>query len=262
MRKAFAIARVSAFALWMAAMMLPLFLLHFFARALEPSFHRFYFRAMCLMFGMRVRCHGRLAGGARLLVVGNHASYLDIVAMGSRFKVNFIAKSDVADWPVFGMLSKLGNTIFISRNRMRAKSELGLMGGEFRRRRLPLVVFPEGTSSDGTLVLPFKSSLFSLFEGKDGRMAGGMMVQPVSIAYVAARGRRLDDAGRRVFGWPIEDTRSMMRHLVDVLEYAPFTVEIKVHEPIDAAGFGNRKELGAYCRSVVEDGFRKLIGKE
>lgn len=144
---------------------------------------------------------------------------------------------------------------------MRAKAEVGMMARELERRPLPLVIFPEGTSSDGTLVLPFKSSIFGLFEGiapDPGR--GAMVVQPVSLAYTR-RGRRImTDAERSMLGWPVEDKRSMGAHLLGALGYSPFTVEILVHEPIEVSAGMDRKELAARCWEIVSGGFEKLVG--
>jgi 1-acyl-sn-glycerol-3-phosphate acyltransferase len=255
--------RLFVFALWLA-LMFPLLVAVRFTRVLAPSFNRMWFRVACFIFGIRVRVKGaRLARRKRLLIVCNHASYLDILVLGSRFKVNFVAKSDVAGWPVFGLLCRLGGTIFISRSRMRAKAEVGMMAREMARRSLPLVIFPEGTSTDGTFVLPFKSSIFGLFEGPAPIGGGGSwVVQPVSMAYARRGERKMSEAERRVLGWPVGDDRSIGRHLADALEYSPFTVEILMHEPIELAGAMDRKELAARCWKKVDEGFRKLLEKD
>jgi 1-acyl-sn-glycerol-3-phosphate acyltransferase len=212
---------------------------------------------------MKVRMRGRLSRKRDLLVISNHASYLDIVALGSKLKANFVAKADVRKWPVFGYIAALGSTIFINRSRMKATGEMSMLERELATRKIPLVIFPEGTSDNGNVVLPFKSSLFSLFEDGEGNIAAGKVaIQPVSMAYTRRGRRALRPEERAHYAWPLEDKRSLIEHLWNVLKNAPFTVEIEVHPFIDISGCRNRKELAALAWEAVNAGFNKLIGGE
>jgi lyso-ornithine lipid O-acyltransferase len=95
---------------------------------------------------------------APCLRVSNHLSWLDIVVLGSLGKMSFIAKSDVAQWPLFGLLAKLQRTIFVERdNRQKVVESLRVI--KARLNASPLMLFGEGTTSDGSCVLPFLSSL-------------------------------------------------------------------------------------------------------
>jgi 1-acyl-sn-glycerol-3-phosphate acyltransferase len=217
---------------------------------------------MCHICGIRIKLHGRPARRKNLLMVANHASYLDILALGSRVKADFVAKDDVKSWPLVGIIARMGNTVFINRNRMRASGELSMLAREMARRKIPVIIFPEGTSSDGNSVLPFKSSLFSILEDADGKLCDTITVQPVSIAYVSGRGRRLDRDTRRIYTWALEDTRSMAAHLWDVLRHAPLAIEITLHEPVDTDLCADRKELALKSREAVNAGFNHMIGGE
>lgn len=114
-------------------------------------------RFACHVLGVRLTTHGAMPGSG--LLVCNHLSYLDIVVLSSIRPCIFVAKRDVAGWPLFGWLAHAAGTIFVDRlrplsaafavNRIHATIADGL----------PVVLFPEGTSSDGSTVLPFKSSL-------------------------------------------------------------------------------------------------------
>lgn len=101
---------------------------------------------------------GKIRPGAGLLVC-NHVSYVDILVLGSIAPAVFVAKSEVADWPVFGWFARGCGTIFVRRS---VRSDVTRIGDEIRdrlKRGFLVVLFPEGTSSDGRAVLPFKSSL-------------------------------------------------------------------------------------------------------
>lgn len=109
-------------------------------------------------FGLQIRVHGEVPHAG--LIVANHVSYLDIVALSSVARCAFVAKKEVAGWPLFGLYAKLGATIFVDRERRGAVAEVA---GEMRtllNAGVPVVLFPEGTSSDGSSVLPFRTSLF------------------------------------------------------------------------------------------------------
>ena len=111
------------------------------------------------MFGLRIEVNGRLARDAPVLVLANHVSWLDISVIGSLGPLSFVAKSEVERWPVVGLFARLQRTVFIDRARRAHTAEVNatvarrLAGGDI------IVLFPEGTSSDGNRVLPFRSSL-------------------------------------------------------------------------------------------------------
>ncbi|HSH16483.1 MAG TPA: lysophospholipid acyltransferase family protein [Verrucomicrobiae bacterium] len=94
------------------------------------------------------------------LCISNHLSYLDIAAYGSVAPMLFVSKHEVRRWPLFGQWAAMCGTLFIQRERKGHVADVGEQMGEVLRTGAPLVVFPEGTSSGGETVLPFKSSLF------------------------------------------------------------------------------------------------------
>ena len=108
--------------------------------------------------GARINVHGEIPHGG--LIVANHVSYVDIVALSAVAKCAFVSKKEVARWPIFGLYARLGATIFVDRERRSAVADVA---DEMRERLdagVPLTLFPEGTSTDGSDVLPFRSSLF------------------------------------------------------------------------------------------------------
>ncbi|HEY8901316.1 MAG TPA: lysophospholipid acyltransferase family protein [Chthoniobacterales bacterium] len=140
-------------------------------------------RRILRVLGATVEIRGEIPSHG--LVVSNHLGYLDVFVIGSVVPAIFVAKSDVRDWPVVGLLCQLAGTLFVDRDRRLSVSanlpaiRAALDSG------LPVVIFPEGTSSDGATVLPFKASL--LGAGK------GHLSTPAAIAYDLPGGSVADE---------------------------------------------------------------------
>src|SRR5262245_37678332 len=149
------------------------------ARRIPCAFHRNCLRAL----GVSVTVEGAISPARPALFVANHISYLDIPVLGSLTELSFIAKDEIARWPVAGAMARMQRTVFIGRRRQgahgeRDQVEARLAAGD------RLVLFPEGTTGNGTRPRPFKSSLLSVVERVAARAdAPPLAVQPVTIAY-------------------------------------------------------------------------------
>ncbi|MEI6081335.1 MAG: lysophospholipid acyltransferase family protein [Verrucomicrobiota bacterium] len=111
------------------------------------------------------------------LIACNHLAYVDILVLGSICPAIFVAKSDVVTWPVFGWLASRAGTIFVSRDApAKVAAQLREIEQPLREGR-PVILFPEGTSSDGSQILPFRSSLL------ESAIITGAPVTPVAIGY-------------------------------------------------------------------------------
>ena len=108
--------------------------------------------------GMRVSASGSLPNSG--LIVSNHLSYLDILFYAAVMPCIFVSKSEVLSWPVFGLLARCGGTIFVRRDRAASVDEVSSRMREALAAGIPIVLFPEGTSTDGSKVLPFYTALF------------------------------------------------------------------------------------------------------
>lgn len=192
----------------------------------------------CLGLGWRIEGHREDAP----LIVANHASWLDIFVLNAVRPVFFVAKAEVAGWPGIGLLARITGTVFIARDRRKAAEQADML-----RQRLAaghrLVLFPEGTSSDGRRVLPFRSTLF----GSVGQAA----VQPVTLAYTAPEG-----ADPRFYGWWSD--MDMAPHLLAVLAARPQgRVRLIHHAAIPSA---DRKALAAASEAAVRTGLENALG--
>ena len=201
-------------------------------------------RLVFVILGMRHVAQGpRISGPGAY--VANHSSWLDIFTLNARRNVLFVSKAEVAGWPGIGLLAKLTGTVFINRDRREARAqpkviEARLLAGD------RLLFFPEGTSTDGRRILPFKTTLFEAFLSSD--LKPDLQVQPVTVSYHAPRG-----ADPAFYGW--WGDMALGPHLLRVLgARRQGHVEVVYHDPLRVADFANRKALAraaeARLRSV------------
>lgn len=185
--------------------------------------------------------------------VANHGSWIDIYALYRRARVSFVAKSEVAGWPAIGLLSRSVGTVFISRDPKAAVAQRAIFVARLRQGQR-LVFFPEGTSTDGTLVLPFKSTLFAAFF--EPGLKPHMWIQPVTLRYTAPDGQ-----DPRFYGWFGDMT--FAPHLIAVLA-APRHghVEVIYHPPLRVADFPGRKALAAAAEAAVRAGLSDVSPAE
>jgi lyso-ornithine lipid O-acyltransferase len=223
------------------------------AAALPRVYHRMCWRIL----GFRVELKGAISDRHPVLFIANHASYLDITILGGLIKGSFIAKAEVARWPLFGTLARLQRTVFIDRRAPKAKAQ----GSQIASRLATggdLVLFPEGTSGDGMRVLPFKSALFgvvALVPGDD------LVLQPVSIAYTRLNGLPMGRFYRPWFAW--YGDMEMASHLWALLGLGTVTVSVEFHPPVVAAAYASRKALSEACHRIVSRGVAAaLSGRE
>ncbi|WP_420403009.1 lysophospholipid acyltransferase family protein [Nisaea sp.] len=242
--------------------LLPLQMLLLALRSPMSSALPVFYHGLCArLLGFRVKVRGRPLAKGPALYASNHASYFDIVILGSLLRASFIAKSEVKSWPGFGLLAILQRTVFVERRRGRSKVHADviadrLAGGD------RLVLFPEGTSNDGNRTLPFKSSMFAAAEPRDGDApVADLRVQPVSITYTRLNGMPMGRGLRPFYAW--YGDMDLVPHLLEALALGRVDVEVEFHEPVDPATFANRKALAAHCEQVVSRGVsRALSGRD
>jgi 1-acyl-sn-glycerol-3-phosphate acyltransferase len=176
------------------------------------------------------------------LVVANHVSWLDIPLIGAALPVSFVAKEEVKSWPVFGWLAKLQRSVFIDRTRRQksaaANSEIAarLLAGD------AIVLFAEGTSSDGKDVLPFRSALIGAATEACVRLpAGKIFIQPLSISYAGE--------ARAVTPW--YGDMDLVPHFIRVLRMPRVQAILSWGEPIAYSGQSDRKEVARELEEEV-----------
>ncbi|MGL4242504.1 MAG: lysophospholipid acyltransferase family protein, partial [Beijerinckiaceae bacterium] len=180
------------------------------ARWIPLMFHR----AAARIMGLKVHVVARPSADRPMLILSNHVSWIDIVALGTVMPLSFVAKAEIATWPVFGLMARLQRSVFVDRTR---RNDTGKVNAEIAERLAegdPIVLFAESTTSDGNRILPFRSALVGA--AQETILSGGtgkhVCLQPVSLAYTRRDGLPTGRMGRAHIGW--YGDMEMLPHLV------------------------------------------------
>ena len=219
----------------------------------KVAFAQLYWSMTSRLLGVKVRVIGSAASRSSerpVVFVSNHSSWLDVPVLGGQLDACFVSKDEVGRWPVISTVARLGRTVFVSRQRGATARERDAM-----RDRLSvgdnLLLFPEGTTSDGSRVLPFRSSFFAIAEG-----AEPPLVQPVSVVYDRLGGLPTGRASRPLFAW--YGDMDLASHFWRLGQHCGLRVTVLLHAPIDPATFADRKALSHAVWQVVADGAATL----
>lgn len=212
---------------------------------------RFTIRVANRIAGIRTQVSGVLSPHRPLLVVSNHSSYADILALGAAFPVSFTPKSDIKYWPLIGWCCYVAGCVFVERKASRLTQTRRQIESKLRMGR-PICLFAEGTTGNGSQLKPFKSGFFSLSEGIDN-----LMVQPVTVAYTHINGARINDEERLQIAWV--DDISLLPHFWRFLSFRSVTVQLVCHAPLHAAAFDSRKTLCQQCETVIATSLQQQI---
>ena len=187
------------------------------------------------------------------LYVSNHVSWIDIVAIGSLIKSRFIAKKEVKAMGIFGFLAALNNTFFIDNSKATKSLDYSnniskkLLNGE------NLILFPEGTTSDGSAIRKFKSSFFESANSKylcpSSREEKFINVYPITLCYLKKNGLPMGINVRRGVAWIGE--YPMLRLMYDFLISGNVSIYINISNAVTFKDFGDRKKLSSHCENTI-----------
>jgi 1-acyl-sn-glycerol-3-phosphate acyltransferase len=216
----------------------------------------FYHGLVRRLLGVRVHLSGAPIAPGPVLIVSNHISWLDIPVLASLTPLSFIAKREVASWPFISWLAKLQRTIFIDRTRRAAVAETRKQILQRLEAKERVVLFAEGTSSDGNQVLPFKSPLFAAIE-PNGANESGYKIQTCAIVYTHIHGLPMNRQQRPAIAW--YGDMDMPSHAWGVLKGGPLDVHVRLGEPVSIAEVGDRKSLAKHAYERVRYDFSQLL---
>jgi lyso-ornithine lipid O-acyltransferase len=221
------------------------------AERIPMWFHRIFLK----LFAVRVRVRGKPPGRMPTFVLANHVSWLDIAVIGSLAPLSFIAKSEIAGWPVFGLFAKLQRSVFIDRARRTHTAKVNAAVARRLAKGDVIVLFAEGTTSDGNRVLPFRSSLVgaaraALSEGKLDRIH----LQPLGLAYVRRNGLPVTRRERPAVAW--YGAMDLAPHLAAFVREGPLDVEVTWGEPIPFDAASDRKRATVEAEAAVRRAVR------
>jgi lyso-ornithine lipid O-acyltransferase len=246
--------RVSFVFVIFALLTLPLLPVQYVSMKLERFVHkslpRFWHRVIAKLLGLRIQVIGELSAERPLLIAANHSSWADIVVLSSIAEVSFIAKSEVKSWPLFGLLAVLQRSVFVERDR---KQTTGVQADTIAARLAigdAMVLFAEGTTSDGNRVLPFKSALFGAAQVALRAVgAQKVIIQPVSIAYTRVHGLPLGRYLRPVTAWP--GSAPLIANLLAMVREGALDVEVRIGAPVEFTPVSSRKSVAAAMERQV-----------
>ena len=251
-----ALCRLLGYVLW-TVLMVPLIMgLNRVTTRLCEKAIQFYWRGVCRLFGIRITMTGTPAPRP-CLFAANHTSYMDIAVLGAILPASFVAKKEIAAWPVFGFLARLQRTVFVERKARHAKVQSDLISTRLAALD-NLILFPEGTSGDGIRVLDFKSTLFA--SAVPETIRDKITVQPVSIAYTHLDGMPLNRHLRPFFAWYGDMT--LMPHLYRMAGIGRVHVKLSFHPPVSPTILASRKGLSDYCQKHVVAGVNGSLAGE
>lgn len=225
------------------------FPVHFRVRQ-SMRFHRMARR----IAGIKLVVQGEPTAARPTLYVSNHSSYFDIFVLGGLVDASFIAKAEIEQWPIFPALCHIQETLFVKREGREAGKQKNVMTERLLRDDR-LVLFAEGTTSDGSRVLPFRSSLFAAALAPDGQKM--ITVQPVSIIASAINGFPITQATMPLYAWYGDMT--LFAHLWPLLCLKQVTVSVTFHPPTNSLETNHRKALCDYCYRYVSAGVSTLL---
>ncbi len=212
------------------------------------AFARFYHRTLCWLIGLRIQVVGEAAQAKPVLFVSNHSSWLDVLVLGATLEACFVAKHEVGTWPVIRTVARLGRTVFVSRTRTGTKGEAGAIRERFAQGD-SLVLFPEGTTSDGGRVLPFRSAFLSVADS-------ARVVQPVSVVFDRLGGLPACRRDRPLFAW-YGDT-DIFTHFWRLARRSNARATVILHGTLEPTEWNDRKALAAACATMIAESCAQL----
>jgi 1-acyl-sn-glycerol-3-phosphate acyltransferase len=202
-----------------------------------------YYKFLCALLRVRVRAVGEPVRDGRVLILANHASWLDILVIGSVIPAAFVAKREVRSWPLVGKAAALQHTIFVDRSR---RQQTAAANAEIAARLAdgdPVVLFAEGTSSDGNRVLAFRSALVGAANDmlSHSNSNGPLSMQPLSICYTGLEGLPMGRQHRPVVAW--YGDLDFMPHFKQFVRRGAVDAVVTFGAPVALAADMDRKEI-------------------
>jgi 1-acyl-sn-glycerol-3-phosphate acyltransferase len=209
-------------------------------------FGRFYLSTWRKCIGHQLIIKGKLSKAKPTLFIANHSTYVDILVLGTFIPARFVAKQEVAKWPIMGWLATNQGTIYINRDR-NAIAEGTEKLIECLDKGESLILFPEGTTSDGCRILPFGSSFFDVAIKKN------LDIQPITVTYAGWDRLPMPRYMRKLCGWFSPDV-DLLSHLWSLAQWGTVQVVVDLHSPLKAQDFSSRKELAQASFQAVQGG--------
>jgi 1-acyl-sn-glycerol-3-phosphate acyltransferase len=196
---------------------------------------------LCALLRVKVRVIGAPVQNHPVLIVSNHVSWLDIIVIASAVPVAYVAKREVRGWMMVGAAARAEGAVFVDRERRQQAGEASTGIAARLAEGRPVLLFAEGTSSDGNRVLPFRTALLGAANAASGQLDADrrLYVQPLSICYTRQHGLPMGRQHRPLVAW--HGDLEFMPHLRDFIRYGAVDVVLTWGEPVPYADGTDRK---------------------
>ncbi|MBR1380292.1 MAG: 1-acyl-sn-glycerol-3-phosphate acyltransferase [Alphaproteobacteria bacterium] len=212
--------------------------------------------------GIKIRVNGKLSEHRPLIVVSNHISVFEIATFPLAIGGSFVAKKEMEHWPIVGPISRKFGVVFVDRRPSHARDALTHVQNRVRGVKYPMIIFPEGTTTNGAYVKPFKSTLFNFIEQSD------TWVQPIAMHYRYRDGSPIDDEtlaehygyfdnAKQDMGPKCSHERSAFGQIFHIMAIGGFRVEITIMPPVQPGNM-DRKEIAATLGKIVSEKYMEL----
>ena len=208
-----------------------------------------YYSALCTALRLRVRVVGQPVRDRAVLFISNHVSWADILVIGSIAPIAYVSKSEIGNWPMVGTAAKSQRTIFVDRSRRQQTGDAIADIVDRLSNGTSVVLFAEGTSSDGNRVLPFRSALIGAVREAGARSEHGILIQPMSICYTALNGIPMGRQHRPTVAW--YGDLDFMPHISAFIARGAVDAVVSYGEPIAADATSDRKVLAKTLQTAV-----------
>lgn len=198
-----------------------------------------YYRSLCKAMRVRITVIGARAKAPQTLIVANHVSWADIAVLSAVAPVVFVAKREVREWPLIGLAARAQKIVFVDRERRHKTADTVDEIAQRLAEGHPVVLFAEGTSSDGNRVLPFRSALIGAIETACAN--GTVMIQPAAIAYTRQYGLPMGRQMRPLVAW--YGSLDFMPHFTQFLRQGAVDAVVSFGEPFAADANADRKAV-------------------
>jgi 1-acyl-sn-glycerol-3-phosphate acyltransferase len=210
-----------------------------------------YYRVLCRILGIGIRVDGEPVRDRAVLFVSNHVSWADILVIGSIMPIAFVSKAEVGNWPLVGVTARLQRTVFVDRSR---RQQTGDAIADMVKRLtdgVSVVLFAEGTSSDGNRVLPFRSALIGAVREAGARSEHGVTIQPMSIGYTRVNGIPMGRQHRTLAAW--YGDLDFMPHIKAFLAAGAVDAVVSYGQPFTADAGSDRKAMTRRLQQSVRE---------
>lgn len=215
---------------------------------------RLFHKLSCIFFGIRITVLGKPETNRPTLLVSNHISWTDILSIGAVANITFVAKSDIAKWPMVGFLASLQKTIFVDRTRRTDAKRTSKEMADRMADGGAVLLFAEGQSDIGTHVLPFRSALVGAAQAAMMQAgAKNTVLQPMTIAYTRLQGMPVSRNERSLIAWI--KSKSIGENVREILSGSIKDVTIAFGDPKPLSEADNRKVLTKQAENEV----RKML---